>query len=87
MSTNNECLFIEMKPNKWFYVLENYNAPKNSWDWMEYARAFGPFTTEEQAETHLSKYHANPGGWSSQAYVKDRKISKTLAELISKATR
>lgn len=62
MSTGQECMFVEEKPGHWHYVLEDYNAPKNSWDWMEHAKAYGPFQTEEKACQHLSDNHANPGG-------------------------
>jgi len=62
MSTGQECMFVEEKPGRWHYILEDYNAPKNSWDWMEYARAYGPFQTQDQADQHLSDHHANPGG-------------------------
>lgn len=64
MSTNSECSFIEPKPGEWFYILEHYHAPKNSWDWREHATAYGPFTSNDEAEQHLSENHANPGGWS-----------------------
>jgi hypothetical protein len=63
MSTGLNCVFLEEKPGRWHYVLEDYNAPKNSWDWMEYAKAYGPFQTEDKAADHLSDHHANPGGW------------------------
>jgi hypothetical protein len=68
MSTGCECSFIEVEPNKWYYILEDYNAPKNAWDWREYAEAFGPFPTEDAAFAHLRDNHANPGGSSSQHY-------------------
>lgn len=61
MSTGLNCAFIEEKPGRWHYILENYNAPKNSYDWMEYAKAYGPFQTQDQADQHLSDNHANPG--------------------------
>jgi len=86
MSTGCECLFIEIEPKKWYYVLEDYNAPKNSWDWMEYARAYGPFTTEEKAEEHLFDNHANPGSSCTQEYSPDYKPSETLKELIASAS-
>jgi hypothetical protein len=66
MSTNSECLFIQTKPDEWFYVLEHRNAPKNAWDWRENASAYGPFTTEDQANEHLRNNHANPGGSTTE---------------------
>jgi hypothetical protein len=64
VSTNSECEILRLRDTgEWFYVLEHMDAPKNSWDWREYATAYGPFVSEEQAEDHLDRYHANPGGW------------------------
>lgn len=62
MSTNSECQFIEIKKGQWYYILENHNAPKNAWDWREYASCYGPFPSLDAAEKHLSDNHANPGG-------------------------
>ncbi len=64
MSTNLECHIIEPEPSKWYYVLEDGNAPKNAWDWREYATATGPFSTEQEAQDHLAKHESNPGGLS-----------------------
>jgi hypothetical protein len=64
MSTNNNCMMVEESPGKWFYLLENYNAPKNAWDWRQHAVAYGPFASMESADAHLSDNHANPGGFS-----------------------
>jgi hypothetical protein len=61
MSTGLNCVILEEKPGRWHYILEDYNAPKNSWDWMEYAKAYGPFQTHDKAYDHLSDHHANPG--------------------------
>lgn len=90
MSTGNECLFIQVAASKWYYVLEHYNAPKNSWDWREHASAYGPFATEDAAHTHLHDNHANPGG-SSTCELPDGKTSldldddPTLKRLIDQA--
>ena len=65
MSTNNECLFFQWEPDEWYYLLEDYNAPKNAWDWKEHATCYGPFQTKEKAVEHLDRNHANPGGWST----------------------
>ena len=70
MSTGCECEFITITVNDsvdWFYILEDHDAPKNSWDWHEYATAFGPFGSEEIANQHLCDNHANPGG----AFIND----------------
>lgn len=84
MSTNSECMFIEIKPAQWWYVLENTDAPKNAWDWREYATATGPFGTEEIARTHLHRYHANPGSSYTveydPTYVPDDVMKRLLEE-------
>lgn len=63
MSTNSECRFLVYQ-NQWYYLLEDSCAPKNSWDWREYAKAYGPFASMGLADKHLSDNHANPGGFS-----------------------
>lgn len=89
MSTNSNCLFVQTKPNEWFYVLEDRNAPKNTCDWREFATGYGPFETEEAADEHLRDNHPNPGG-SETEYLpagmesldlsKDKVLQKLLAD-------
>lgn len=67
MSTGCECEFLEVRKDQWYYILEHYNAPKNSWDWHEHADAYGPFPSEDAAHEHLRENHANPGGSSTCA--------------------
>jgi hypothetical protein len=69
MSTGLECNFVEWKPKEWYYILEDWDAPKNAWDWREYATAYGPFSSEEEADKHLSDNHANPGGSCTIPYT------------------
>ena len=64
MSTGLECLFLEKNDGEWYYILENWNAPKHAWDWLDYATAYGPFNSEAKAREDLSTNHANPGGSS-----------------------
>jgi len=64
MSTGLECMFLEKTEGEWYYILEQYGSPKGVWDWLDYADAYGPFSSEEMAQDHLHKNHANPGGWS-----------------------
>jgi hypothetical protein len=85
MSTNSNCEFTETKPGVWYYVLEHYNAPKNAWDWREYATAYGPFKTEDEAHTHLSNNHANPGGYNIQTYEEGYEPDAIMRELIANA--
>ena len=89
MSTGCECDFVCVAATPhpiWFYVLEDYHAPKNSWDWREYASAYGPFDSEDEAFDHLHANHANPGG-SSSDYEPRESVDGVLADLIKNATR
>jgi|ERR1035437_3817966 hypothetical protein len=85
MSTNANCRFYEIKPGVWYYVLEDSNAPSNSWDWREYSSAYGPFNNKHEAQTHLSAYHANPGGWTTIPFDKNHKSDVLEDKLISEA--
>ncbi len=85
MSTNSSCLIIEVEPGKWYYVLEDYDAPKNAWDWREYAVVYGSFPTMETATKHLRNNHANPGGWNEQPFVEGYKPDEVMARLIAEA--
>ena len=87
MSTNSECEFIEVEPGEWYYVLEHIHAPKNAWDWREFASACGPFATLDLAREHLRTHHANPGGYSTQEYVDGFTPDEVLAELLKEARR
>lgn len=86
MSTGLNCAIHEIEPNRWFYLLEMWNAPKCAWDWREYALAFGPFATLEGAEQHLSDNHANPGGYWINRFDGE-KPDEVLLRLIGEARR
>ena len=85
MSTGLNCTFEETEPGKWYYVLEDYGAPKNAWDWRENATAYGPFGSLDDAIDHLGRMHANPGGYFVNRYSDRAKLSAVLRELIAKA--
>lgn len=92
MSTNSQCLILQVQPNQWFYVLEHRDAPKNAWDWREHASAYGPFPSEEAAEKHLFDNHANPGGSQTLYLVPgadklDLRDDKVLRDLLEAAPR
>lgn len=84
MSTNSECLLIEVAPGKWYFVLEDYHAPKNAWDWREHAVAYGPFPTLEAAETEF-RFHANPGGSWTTPFEEGYKMDATMLRLTTEA--
>lgn len=87
VSTNSECAFVEVTPGAWYYVLEHTHAPKNSWDWREHASCYGAFASEDEADAHLRRHHANPGGSWTQSYAEGFKPDDVLAVLVSEATR
>ena len=87
MSTNSNCLYIEVKPGEWWYVLEDYNAPKNAWDWREHATARGPFSSEDAADEHLHMYNANPGGSCSCPYEDGYEPDEVMKRLMEEAPR
>ena len=64
MSTGLECVFVERSNDEWYYILEDWGAPVNAWDWMDYATAYGPFRNKKEGLEDLSRCHANPGGHS-----------------------
>jgi len=80
-------MFVERAEGKWYYILEDGWAPKDAWDWREYATAYGPFRTQDLAQEHLSLNHANPGG-SSTVTFRDEKHEEdeVLRELLDGAT-
>jgi hypothetical protein len=57
-----ELHFIEVSAGEWFYVLEHKSAPKDAWDWMENADAFGPFPTLEAAQDHEYQSDSDTSG-------------------------
>lgn len=83
MSTGLECEFIEVPGKGHYYVLEDSSAPKDAWNWREYATAYGPFPSTDAAETHLRKYHANPGGSSERGVIDPEK--EVYKELLAHA--
>jgi hypothetical protein len=84
MSTGANCEFLKLKTGEWFYVLADWDCPRQAFDWYDYATAYGPFGAEEQAKQHLRDNHANPGGWNVEKDV-EVKPGSTLAELIERA--
>lgn len=85
MSTGLECRFIEVEPGKWYYLLEQGSAPKCSWDWREFADAYGPFDTQEEAHEHLRENHANPGGHSIEPHTEGYEPDEMMKRLIAEA--
>lgn len=85
MSTGFECYFAEVSPGEWFYVLQDWDCPVGAWDWREYATAYGPFATFDEASEHLQRHHANPGGYSTHEYDPARRSDETEQKLFAEA--
>ena len=60
MSTNSECQFFSHQGNHYYLIEDAYAG--ESFDWREDADCVGPFASEEDAEDHLHRNYANPGG-------------------------
>lgn len=60
MSTGLNCRIYEKTAGKWYYDLETYSN-RDEYD------TEGPFPTFKAATDHLSRNHANPGGYSVDA--------------------
>ena len=50
MSSNRELMFVERSKDKWYYILEDYSGC--DFDWMDTARAYGPFGSLDDAQYH-----------------------------------
>jgi hypothetical protein len=85
VSTGLACAFVEFQPQRWYYLLEEDDAPACSWDWREHAEAFGPFATQDAAVQHLSDNHPNPGGWSTEPYSDTLTQDEILCAAITNA--
>ena len=85
MSTGLNCEFVSPKGDLWYYILEDYSAPKVTWDWKEYATCYGPFSSFEAAYNHLHRCHSNPGGYRTVG-PENFESSPMYEELFSGAT-
>jgi len=83
MSVQRECVFLESTPGEWYYILERTDAPRDAYDWLDYAEAFGPFRSESQAHDHLHRHHANPGGSHLMRYTPENKRFRESAGVIA----
>lgn len=80
-----EMVVVETENREWFYILEDKGAPKDSWDWREYATAYGPFPDIEKALEHEYDSDSDTSGYEIIGYgVKP--LDKTDLDLIAKAT-
>mgnify|MGYP001577492953 CR=1 FL=1 len=75
MSSQLECVFIE-RQKKWYIILENSNAPKDAWNWLEYATAYGSFKSFKIDKQFLDDNFANPGGYEIYEEGYYRKLPK-----------
>lgn len=54
MKAELECLLLERSKDIWYCILECRDAPMGSYDWLNYATAHGPFTSEKLAREHVN---------------------------------
>lgn len=87
MSTGLECDFIEVEPAVWYYLLQDWSCPVGAWDWREFATAYGPFATYEEAHEHLRTNHANPGGHTVREFREGYKPNATLQKAIDEVAK
>lgn len=50
-----ECILIERKNREWYYIIEKLDAPRNAYNWLDYAYAFGPFNSEAEIREILKE--------------------------------
>lgn len=86
MSQNRELEFIEPEPGKWYYLLEDYFAPKNSWDWREHARCYGPFPSQAAAEYHQYDQSGISTPGSTISAYGEFAMTDVLRNLVANAT-
>jgi hypothetical protein len=85
MATGLNCEFIEYRPGRWYYLLEDESSPKTAADWREFSTGYGPFASRLLAGEHMSAYHANPGGSMTLTYAERRSNSEIVEKLIAAA--
>ena len=85
MSTGQNCQFVEAKPGNWYLILELFNAPKNAWDWRDWASCYGPFSSALATRTYLDQNFANPGGSDTIPYTANLESDSNLQLLIARA--
>jgi len=85
MSTGFNCYFTEVTPGEWFYALQDWDCPVGAWDWREFATAYGPFKSMEEARDHLRQNHANPGGYSTYEWSPERTPDEVEQKLFADA--
>ena len=69
MSTGYECQIRELRPGRWYYVLQRGDCPVGADDWTEHADVVGPYASAAAAEEGLGENEANPGGWTVLRYA------------------
>jgi len=52
-----EFLFIEREKSKWYYIIEDEDAPMMAWRWTDYAIAYGPFMSFDEAANNFTCFH------------------------------
>ncbi|MGP3777011.1 hypothetical protein ACTWJ8_39880 (plasmid) [Streptomyces sp. SDT5-1] len=85
MSSGSACEVVEVAPGRWYYLIEDGDAPRNAFDWREHATACGPFGSWEAADDHVTACHGNPGGMEVTRFEGSFEPDAVLARLIEEA--
>ncbi len=86
MSVDRELEFIEPEEGRWFYVLEDWSAPRNAWDWHEHVSCYGPFESHEAACYHQYNISRISTGGSTITDHSSFEMTPLLGQLIESAT-
>lgn len=86
MGQSRELHYIEPEPKRWFYVLEDADAPKDAWDWHDHAKCYGPFETDHEAHDHLFRESGVRTTGATITGHEDYRPSLSLERLIARAT-
>lgn len=85
MSTGCECVYIEVEPGSWYYVLESDSSWATGASWLDNAKAYGPFGSEDEVRKHLHDHHPNPGGAVVIPHSPGEQLSDEWKRLIEQA--
>ncbi len=79
------CIYIENEDSTWFYLAENEDSPEDAWDWREYATAFGPFDSLEEAADHRVDNRPDVSGCEIRRHNPSAPLPEIVREKIDEA--
>ena len=78
-----ELQFIETASGDWFYIIEDRDAPSDTWNWHDYATAHGPFPNLDAAQDH--EYRSDSDTSGAEIVEWSGKLDPSAARLIGLA--